>query len=772
MPLATDDPDRWPFFRDNPDVVVLGPREGVVPSDKPPVRIFLGTEEAQYRAERIFFWSIEKFRDPSRTYEIHLMNNVAGFDRKGWRTGFTKYRFAIPDFAGGQGKAIYNDVDQIYLADPALLFDLEMGSHGYLAISAEETSVMLIDCERMRPMWNRDTANREGKHALIKKPAQTPGLWGPCDPHWNARDQEYVEGLTKCLHYTALHQQPWHPFPGDYSYHPNPLAYIWYGLEREADAAGYEVFTRERPSPNFARRVGANRPASAEPPLAEAAAAFARDAAPASTLLVSLGPSTLALDAERFDLAAGNWPERRFDLVVVSGLLDRIPPADVPWIVGEAFRRADRAVLLRVPATAASGLGSAAWWQTRIDGIAKAWPAVSWHLDLLASGSAPAAAVTRQSVAAAEALRVWTLLDGDPQHEAQALSLARALGWPFENKRLRFNGKAALPSALLGASLSSLDVEASARLAAPWPDLVIACGAKSVPVARWLRGQSGGKVRLVQLGQPRASFDLFDLIVTTPQDRLPIRPNVLHVAAPLLAPMAADGAAEPATDLSRPWTALLVPGDAYGYVLRPETAVELGKAASAEVARRGGSLLLGIGGSVPPVVAAALKGSLTCPWRELGAGTMIDYERRREALASVDAAIVTAGDPQLLAEACLTGHPVSLFDLPKWYDAFVIVRPALRVLNLLAGGGKSYRGTPLQQHVLSRMLDEAIAKGLVTRPADLGLLHDGLVARGLATMLGKGHEMAKPKPLDDLPAVVERIRRMMTEARHSAAASR
>ena len=85
------------------------------PSTLPPVRIFLGTEEAQYRAERIFFWSIEKFRDPARTYEIHLMNNVAGFDRKGWRTGFTKYRFAIPDFAGRQGKAIYNDVDQIYL---------------------------------------------------------------------------------------------------------------------------------------------------------------------------------------------------------------------------------------------------------------------------------------------------------------------------------------------------------------------------------------------------------------------------------------------------------------------------------------------------------------------------------------------------------------------------------------------------------------------------------------------------------------------------------
>ncbi len=102
----------WPYFRRDPERVVLPVRPGVTPSDRPPVRIFLGTEDAQYRAERIFFWSIEKVRDPSRVYEIYLMKNIEGFDRRGWRTGFTNYRFAIPDFAGRQGRAIYNDVDR------------------------------------------------------------------------------------------------------------------------------------------------------------------------------------------------------------------------------------------------------------------------------------------------------------------------------------------------------------------------------------------------------------------------------------------------------------------------------------------------------------------------------------------------------------------------------------------------------------------------------------------------------------------------------------
>src|ERR1051325_7061249 len=135
--------------RAQPECVVLGVRDGVPATPKPPVRIFVGTEPVQYRAERVFFWSIEKVRDPGRIYEIHLMKDLVGFDRRGWLTGFTNYRFAIPHFAGASGKAIYNDVDQVYLGDPGELFDVDVGEHGFLALSDEDTSVMLIDCARM-----------------------------------------------------------------------------------------------------------------------------------------------------------------------------------------------------------------------------------------------------------------------------------------------------------------------------------------------------------------------------------------------------------------------------------------------------------------------------------------------------------------------------------------------------------------------------------------------------------------------------------------------
>ena len=122
---------------------------------------------------------------------------------------------------------------------------------------------MLIDCEKMLPWWNRAAASAPGaKGPLTKKPAEVPGLWGELDGHWNARDLEYVEGRTRCLHYTALHQQPWNPFPEAYSYHENPLAYVWHDLERAADEAGFEVFTRDDAQPRLRGGAGLEPPAA------------------------------------------------------------------------------------------------------------------------------------------------------------------------------------------------------------------------------------------------------------------------------------------------------------------------------------------------------------------------------------------------------------------------------------------------------------------------------------------------------------------------------
>jgi uncharacterized protein len=218
-----------PASRAKPDLVLLHVAPGVAPS--------------------IFVWSVEQARDPARVYEIHLMKDLIGFNRWWWTTGFTNYRLAIPHLTGGRGRAIYNDVDQIYLADPGALFDADMDGHGFLAIAAQDrtggvpfdSSVMLIDCEKMNAVWTLAEAQNERKSAVLNKVAAIPGLWGELAPEWNSRDSEYVPGRSKLIHYTKLKTQPWQPFPNLYDYRIAPEGQVWLDLERSANAAGYQV---------------------------------------------------------------------------------------------------------------------------------------------------------------------------------------------------------------------------------------------------------------------------------------------------------------------------------------------------------------------------------------------------------------------------------------------------------------------------------------------------------------------------------------------------
>ena len=221
------------------EVIRLDVVPGHEAKDKPVVRIYLGTQPDQYRAERVFIWSVQKYRDPGRVYEIYLMTDIKGVSRKGWKTGFSLYRYAIPEFANFTGKAIYNDVDQVYLADPAEMFDIDMGDAGIMAINEKENSVMLIDCEKMKPYWTIKILNEGNRHRYFRTTAYDNNMWAKLDGLWNCRDGEWPIEDTKCLHYTTLQTQPWKPFPDLLRYKPNAVGYVWDDMEKEADQAGF-----------------------------------------------------------------------------------------------------------------------------------------------------------------------------------------------------------------------------------------------------------------------------------------------------------------------------------------------------------------------------------------------------------------------------------------------------------------------------------------------------------------------------------------------------
>ena len=112
--------------------------------------------------------------------------------------------------------------------------------------------------------------------------------------------------------------------------------------------------------------------------------------------------------------------------------------------------------------------------------------------------------------------RIWVLLGPRTGDNNQALALAEALALPFETRTLAYNAVQAL-SVWLPATAATLDRASRRRLQPPWPDLVIAIGRRSVPVARWIKRRNGGRTRLVRIGHPRLDPALFDLVITTRQ---------------------------------------------------------------------------------------------------------------------------------------------------------------------------------------------------------------------------------------------------------------
>jgi len=111
----------------------------------------------------------------------------------------------------------------------------------------------------------------------------------------------------------------------------------------------------------------------------------------------------------------------------------------------------------------------------------------------------------------------------------QLLRLADELGMPFREVELGYNGLYRIPPRLLGASLVTLDRDSPAKIRPPWPELVLGIGNRSVPVALAIRQLSGGKAKLVRLGNPRLDSRHFDLVITTPQYRVSDAPNVLNL---------------------------------------------------------------------------------------------------------------------------------------------------------------------------------------------------------------------------------------------------
>lgn len=254
---------------------------------------------------------------------------------------------------------------------------------------------------------------------------------------------------------------------------------------------------------------------------------------------------------------------------------------------------------------------------------------------------------------------VWVLLGQRTGDNNQLLRLAGELGLPFRALQLRYNLLHFLPPQLLGTSLASLVPESRREICPPWPRLVLGIGHRSVPAALAIRRLSGGKSKLVRLGNPRLDPSNFDIIITTPQYRMPSRPNVLQLplgisTAPVTEPTRDE--TEWLARLPRPHRLLLVGGNTFMWTLRPE---KVAGAATRLKEKQGGGVIAVRSGRSNDQVLEAVADALKGDGHALVSGR---FPRYPVLIQDADEIFVTADSVAMVSDAISSGKPVGIIE--------------------------------------------------------------------------------------------------------------
>ena len=330
--------------------------------------------------------------------------------------------------------------------------------------------------------------------------------------------------------------------------------------------------------------------------------------------------------------------------------------------------------------------------------------------------------------------RTWLLASPHAGDNAQLDALALALGWPVTTKRLRYTALETLVRLSRRPTLAALNRKTSDQLGPPWPELLLVSGRPNEAIARWIRNKNSA-AKIVFIGTPFSNLDAFDLVITTPQYRLPQKSNVLHLTLPLHSVMPArltqakmlwqDRLAR----LPSPVTTVLVGGSSGPYVFTENAARRLARAINA----RGGSVSITTSARTPPKVAARLKSEIKLPsvihsWRaDDSDNPFLAF------LAFADEIIVTADSISMIAEAVATEKPVYLFDIEQGPQAMRAASDPAPSIH--------WRGRNLE----STLFRLAMRLGPASWSRDLRIVHKAVVDQNLAQWLGNPPSASRAK---------------------------
>ncbi|MDP3720783.1 MAG: glycosyl transferase [Acidobacteriota bacterium] len=234
-----------------------------------PIRLFVGTSanSEDLEAEMVLEYSARKHC--SLPLDITWMRQSSHGPWSGWacgtgRTPFTHFRWSIPGVCEFKGRAIYTDVDFLFVADLAELWAQDIPDVALVrsATGKLTTSCILFDCERARrhvPPLDALRRLSDAHGTVLNYFRAHPEVLAPFDGNWDCGDlrgYELGDPRVKAIHYTRIEHQLHlkhaiprlqregrsHWYAGAILPHPRPeLQALFDQLLDEALAAGYSL---------------------------------------------------------------------------------------------------------------------------------------------------------------------------------------------------------------------------------------------------------------------------------------------------------------------------------------------------------------------------------------------------------------------------------------------------------------------------------------------------------------------------------------------------
>lgn len=310
--------------------------------------------------------------------------------------------------------------------------------------------------------------------------------------------------------------------------------------------------------------------------------------------------------------------------------------------------------------------------------------------------------------------RCWVITDGAAGMVAQALGLAEAVGFTIEQKTISLEKPWGwLPAKFWPPGVDGLDCTSKPLLRAPWPDLIISCGRRALGPALATRRRAradGLETRLVVIQHPRMGMKEIDLVVAPRHDGLSgekvvVTDGAVHRVNSLkLAPY------EDHKPKHHPMISVSIGGKNAAFSLLPGDAKKLAVALKESAEALGAFLQVTASRRTDPESEAVMRDVLSGPsvdfWDGQGDNPYFRY------LATADAILVTGDSVNMVSEACSTGKPVYLLDLPVRPGGMRAAGKFIAFHESMINGGYLKRFDPQQPNAIDLkwsppLLDEA-----------------------------------------------------------------